>query len=133
MNLYSRAQQLYGTHTANRISAFFNDVQLPMPSDGEFSETEDKGFLVFLNTKGVVIRLTQKNRGQWDESRRVLHSLGSRETGKLRADINPGIPCPMTEQQQRELLDPRHGKNLDFNAPALYNGGPLPAVSQLIR
>jgi hypothetical protein len=133
MSLYDRAYQLYGARTAKRMNTFFNDMQLPMPSEHEFTETEDKGFLVFLNEPGVVIRFTNKWKDVWNESRRVLHPLGSRITGRLRADINPGILCPLTDRQREELQDGLKEERLMLSDAGHYNGGTLPAVEGIIK
>jgi hypothetical protein len=133
MSLHSAIFERYGQRTADAVDRFFDDMQLPRPEDGEFSETDDKGYLVFLNDTGTVIRLTKKRDGLWSFSPRVLHPLGTRIAGRLRADINPGITCPITDEQREELRDGLHVHKLDFVDHKLYNGGTLPAVANLIK
>jgi hypothetical protein len=131
-SLYSNANNRYGGRTARKISEFFNAMQLPEPSEGEYSETHDKGYLVFLNDPGVVIRITRANLTLWNHPR-VLQPLGSVPAGKLRIDINPGIHCPATEKQRNEAMDDLGKDNLQLFDPALYNCGTLPAVEKLIK
>ena len=132
MSLYSNAYNQYGGRAARKIKEFFNAMQLPEPSEGEYSETHDKGYLVFLNDPGVVIRITRANLTLWDHPR-VLQPLGSVPAGKLRIDINPGIHCPATEEQRNEAMDDLTKDNLQLFDPALYNCGTLPAVTNLIK
>jgi hypothetical protein len=131
--LHSSVYQRYGRRTAEAVDRFFDAMQLPQPEEGEFSETDDRGYLVFLNDSGTVIRLTQKREGIWGFSRRVLHPLGTRIVGRLRADINPGITCPLTDEQREELHEGLRNDNLMFADQKHYNGGTLPAVANLIK
>lgn len=133
MSLHSSIYERYGRRTADAVYRFFDGMQLPQPEDGEFSKTHDKGYLVFLNDSGTVIRFTNKREGLWNFSSRVLHPLGSRITGRLRADINPGITCPLTDEQREELVEGLGTDKLQFYDPGHYNGGSLPAVTNLLK
>lgn len=133
MSLHSSVYQRYGRRTAEAVDRFFDAMRLPQPEEGEFSETDDKGYLVFLNDTGTVIRLTKKREGIWSFCPRVLHPLGTRIVGKLRADINPGITCPITDEQREELREGLHTDKLEFVDQKHYNGGTLPAAANLIE
>lgn len=89
--------------SAEEIENFFGGMGLPMPEKGEYYEGVGEKFLVFLNDYGLAIRLTPAYRVVREENPHFLKSLFNRKAGKYEIDIDPGLQCPVPEDQVKPI------------------------------
>jgi hypothetical protein len=90
MAMLDEINSRYDEHTANAVCDLFNKLAIPAPDSGEYTRTTDKGFILFLNEAGIVVRLTS-NEIQNIRHDNILQPFGSRLAGHLRADLFPGV------------------------------------------
>ncbi len=123
-NIHSR----YGSATARAAGDFFNRMALPFPHGREYTDTKDRGYIVFLNAAGCVLRLTHDGRFPLVRHPRVLQPLGSEKVRSLRIDINPGVRWPVERRYASELIHELEKDHVIFDDPAADNCGMLPVI-----
>lgn len=78
------------------VTAFFEEMNLPLPNGLEYYKTADGGTITFLNEEGLTIRITENLKRPHVEHARNLRPIFSKVCGNHRIDINPGLNAKMS-------------------------------------
>jgi len=100
MNIIESINYVTGPGCAEPLADFFNAMAMPLPGDKQFTRTTDLGALVFLDAPGCVLRITNDEQFPAIKHRRVLQPVFSRPAGAFRAEIFPGIRCPVSSDER---------------------------------
>lgn len=106
--------------TCAAVKDFFTAMRLPVPEKNEFTETNDCGFIVFLNPYGLAVRMTLHAVAPVTHPL-VLQPLLRVAAGQYRIDVTPGIECPIEYDDADDLESCLH-----FDTASPHNAGYLP-------
>jgi hypothetical protein len=127
MNLIEHIEKLYEKPTATAVSALLSNLRLPVPEAGEYTKSWDDGFIVFLNPYGCLLRLVDKEKSPLIHDPAILRPLASRNAGRMRVDINPGVECPIDPRDVPSLFFRLKERGIIFWDGKVRNCGYLPA------
>jgi hypothetical protein len=114
------------------VKAVFNAMGMPLPRDHEFTKGND-GSILFLNSAACVMRVQYEHVALLHGHPNILEPLGRRIRNGLVFDINPGVPCPVSERDIRRVREILADDGFDMWDPLAMNFGYLPAVTGLIK
>lgn len=124
-NLIKSVNSRYLWAGAGALKVLFNDAILPLPDEGEYFDSNDSGFLVFLEREGLIVRIRSR------DARTVVHPyvlqpLATRHLGLLKVEFMPGVaPCP-SEWKWEVALKKLKNDGIDFWDAGEDNTGTLP-------
>lgn len=116
----------HGAPVRKAVTHFFEAMDMPMPENGEFTRTSDKGFLVFLNDAGCILRgTTRKNLRHYD-AQNMLRPLFTRRYEGINISLYPGLRSPISIRDLRKLSSQLTKEGYVFWDFKPDNGGYLP-------
>ena len=82
------------------FSQFFSGLALPVPAPDEFLKTRGGGAMLFLNSFGSVLRITDNAKYPPIDHGKIVQPLTSFTAGFQRAELFPGVKSPISSWSQ---------------------------------
>jgi hypothetical protein len=130
--IFQTSQSIGNGEISHKIIArdplsFFEDLLLPKPNLTIQYETSEGGFLIPLNPFGCLIRLTDAAKFPLITREPFLLPIGTKIfRSNIRADLFPGIVCPVSERKREAFNMSLRGKIDIFKDLHEYNLGQIP-------
>jgi hypothetical protein len=127
-NLLESVEERYGVKTAVAVGKVFNELQLPVPDEGEFVEAAEKGYIVPITPYGVNVRLTPVEKRAVFNSRHILQPLASRPADLLHVDVQPGVATNKNMRDTRRISEKMRAEGIEYydSFPPTLNTGWMP-------
>lgn len=119
------------SYNALAVKNAFNRLRHPLPDNGAFYASYDSGDMVFSNPQAFIIRLRHRHQNLINHPL-VLQPIATRDVGKMKLDIMPGVVCPAPQDVVKTLRRKLFRAGLKFSDPYARNTGLLPDGSPVV-